>query len=400
MIVVKRILSLILVISILSLALVGCNSNDQNDIATSNEAPTVELADIDDLVLEDDKIAQSFSGLDDSGLLQYIKDSVYSDLSLQLNSDNYNIEGISTIYLSQEYIDDVLYNSKENLYFGYTKSELQEQFSGSQYVFSLDENGKTIVKEFEPYDDTYEKILLNVAIGTGVILVCVVVTVATDGADLPVAAIFAASAESGAIAALCSTVISGATAGIVTGIETHDFDESMKAAALSGSEGFKWGAIGGAITGGLSKAFEIVSSSATVVSEVAIPTPRQSEIAALEMYGGEEQISFLNGIEVPYGTIGSSRPDIIREVDGVLEAIEVKNYCLTSEQNVYNLAKELTREISERGANLPPNSLQRVLLDVSGREYTYSFVLKIKSFLQNTLESIYPNIPIDIVGAI
>ena len=40
------------------------------------------------------------------------------------------------------------------------------------------------------------------------------------------------------------------TAGVVTGIETGNFDEAMKAAAIAGSDGFKWGAFSGVIAGG------------------------------------------------------------------------------------------------------------------------------------------------------
>lgn len=121
-------------------------------------------------------------------------------------------------------------------------------------MFTLGDDGKTTVQKFEPYDDTYDKILLNAAIGTGVILVCVVLTVVTDGAGAPAAAaIFATSAKTGAIAAVSSALIGGTAAGVITGIETEDFDESMKAAALAGSDGYKWGAITGALTGGASE---------------------------------------------------------------------------------------------------------------------------------------------------
>ena len=49
---------------------------------------------------------------------------------------------------------------------------------------------------------------------------------------------------------LSSGLFSGVSAGVVTGMETGDFDEAMKSAALAGSEGFKWGAITGSVTGG------------------------------------------------------------------------------------------------------------------------------------------------------
>ena len=57
------------------------------------------------------------------------------------------------------------------------------------------------------------------------LVVCVVLTVATEGAGAPAAAaIFATSAKSGAIAAASSALIGGTAAGVITGIETEDFD--------------------------------------------------------------------------------------------------------------------------------------------------------------------------------
>ena len=66
--------------------------------------------------------------------------------------------------------------------------------------------------------------------------------------------IFAASAKSGTIFALLSGGLSAVASGVVTGIETGDMDEALKAAALYGSESFKWGAITGVISGGATEA--------------------------------------------------------------------------------------------------------------------------------------------------
>lgn len=52
-------------------------------------------------------------------------------------------------------------------------------------------------------------------------------------------------------------MFSGVSAGVVKGIETGDLNESMKAAALAGSEGFKWGAISGTIAGGAGEAIAL-----------------------------------------------------------------------------------------------------------------------------------------------
>ena len=140
-----------------------------------------------------------FSGMNDPNLLRYTEDIIYQNLVTSLDSEEYFVENVSAIYISQEYIDELAYNSQENIYFGYTLQELSEQFQGKKYVFTLGDDGTTIVTEFENYDDTYDRALKNVSIGTGVILVCVTVSVVTAGAGAPaISMIFAASAKTAA----------------------------------------------------------------------------------------------------------------------------------------------------------------------------------------------------------
>ena len=193
-----------------------------------------------------------FSGMNDPNLLRYTEDTIYESLVTALDSEEYFVENVSAIYISQEYIDELAYNSQANIYFGYTLQDLAEQFQGKKYVFTLGDDGTTIVTEFEDYDDTYDRALKNVAIGTGVILVCVTVSVVTGGLGAPaVSMIFAASAKTGTIMALSGGAMGGISAGIVTGMQTGNMDEALKAAALAGSEGYKWGAISGAVSGGI-----------------------------------------------------------------------------------------------------------------------------------------------------
>ena len=103
--------------------------------------------------------------------------------------------------------------------------------------------------------------LKNVAIGTGVILVCVTVSVVSAGVGAPaVSMIFAASATTAETFAISSAVFGGISAGVVRGIQTGDFNEAMKAAAMGATEGFKWGATSGAIIGDGSEAFLLKSA--------------------------------------------------------------------------------------------------------------------------------------------
>lgn len=193
----------------------------------------------------------SFTGLNDASLPGYIEDTLYTSLVSTLDSDEYFVENVQAVYISQEYIDELAYNSQANVFFGYTLAELNQQFDGAKYIFTLGENNETTVEPWTGYDDTYDRIIQNVAVGTGVILLCVTVSVVSGGAA--VSMIFAVAAKSAAIGALSGAALGGVSAGIVTGIQTGSMDEALKSAALAGSEGFKWGAISGAITGGVSE---------------------------------------------------------------------------------------------------------------------------------------------------
>lgn len=261
----KKVLAIVL---ICVLILVGCSQSAEHPPADESTVSSTqkEEKEVQEQVIEEDEDSlvdnpapvdskvpapePVFSKLNDPELLEYVEKEIYSDVSSQLG-DKYHVENVSTSYISKEYIEELAYNSKTNVFFGYSLSDLDKQFQGTRYVFTLDENGETTVVPLEGYGDTYEKVIRNVAIGSGVILICVTVSVATAGAGAPAASmIFAASAKSGAIFAASSGALSGVIAGAATGIQTHDFDEALKAGALAGSEAFKWGAISGAVAGG------------------------------------------------------------------------------------------------------------------------------------------------------
>lgn len=201
------------------------------------------------------EMAPSFNGMDDPQLLTFVENNVYTNLVHALDSEEYFVENVEAAYISQEYIEELTYNSQANIYFGYTLQELDQQFQGDRYVFTLDDGGKTTVQKMETvYDDSTERIIKNVAVGGGVILLCVTVSVVSGGVGAPaVSMIFAAAAESGTVAAVSSAAIGGVAATITTGYQTHDPEAAFKAGLLAGSEGFKWGAISGAVLGGASQ---------------------------------------------------------------------------------------------------------------------------------------------------
>jgi hypothetical protein len=206
-----------------------------------------------------------------------------NELAFQLvnqleNNENIIVETVNPIYISQEYINELEYNSQENVYYGYKLSDVDPAFGDVQYAFTV-ENGETVAVPLGDYvaDTTLSTIIKNTAIGTGVIVFCVTLSIVTGGAGTPVAVtaahtIFtcaATTAASGAAIGIATGgLFTGATelAGQLSSGEKIDWAELGKATALGASDGFKWGAIVGAVTGGVQGAYQISSTAKNVGS--------------------------------------------------------------------------------------------------------------------------------------
>lgn len=330
-------------------------------------------------------------GLTEEETVAFAEKAIEEAVKLNLGSDNIIVD-VDTQLVSKEYLHSLLANSKENIYFGFTDSQLQEMFGNTMVVFMLDENGKTTVVPYEEYTNPYAPVLRDVAIGAAVILVCVTVSIATAGGATPVVhAVFAAAAKGGAIGGLSGALIKGTTSAVVTAVQTGDIQQSMDAFIINGANGFKTGAIIGAATAGVSKAISIMTSG--------IPSWRESELAAQEQFGGNSQVAYSNRQPVPYGYENSTRPDLVRKLkDGTLEALEVKNYDLTGAANKCVMYNELRREVSDRVANMPIGTLQRVVLDTRGRGYSSEFIKGIISEIKEVCNPFYEDIPVSLLA--
>ncbi|MBQ9043037.1 MAG: hypothetical protein IJ111_15330 [Eggerthellaceae bacterium] len=315
----KKTVSIILAFVLACMGLPACSSKAQ--ISSSDSQKVVPVADIqpEKIDIAAESASMNFADLSDPKLQRFIEDTVYAELIDQIDTDKYFIENVEATYVSKEYLDELAYNSQTNIYFGFSLADLEEAFEGQKYIFTLGEDGHTAVKVFEEYDDTYDQVIRNVAIGAGVILVCVTISAVTAGAGVPAASmIFAVSAKSGAVAALSGGAISGGFSALVTGLETGDPEAALKAAALSGSEGFMWGAIGGALFGGAGEA--------------------RAYSNALKAFKGAE----LNGITAKEAAI------MQRESKYPLDLI--KQFKSVDEYNVYRQAGLKTKMVSGRTA--------------------------------------------------
>ena len=351
-------------------------------VPTTSELPP--LGDVPEYTAE-----PSFASLGDSDHLQYIEDQVFASAESELASDDYAIEDVTASYVSQEYIDELAFNSQENIYFGYSLSEIEAQFQDTSYVFSLGDDGQTEVRAREGYDDSFDLITRNVAIGAGVILVSVTISLLAAPAGASTAAVvFAVSAKTGAASAISSAALGGVVSGAATAIETGDLNAALKDAAVAASEGLKWGAIAGAVGGGIGNAKALPLPSR---SNPKVPGPRESELYALWKYGGTEQKSFLKGKEVSRNVAGSVRPDVVFKKGNREVAVEVKNYDL--EKNFNSLRVTLRNQIAFRKLQLPKGMSQMILLDVRGRGYTSAFLKERIELLKRE----FPDVVIDVI---
>ncbi len=341
-----------------------------------------------------DETKLSFSGLDDENLQNYIIDTLYAGINAEFSNDDYNIDDITTVYISKEYLEEVEYNSKSNIYFGYDIHELMQKFNGKKYVFTVGKDGKTSVEEFKNYEEHYHKMLKNVVIGAGVILVCATVSIVSGGT---VSIIFAASAKTATEFAISSATLNGIIASAIEYYKTGDIQKSLEKGGLEASEGFKWGAILGGTTGGFKELVTQANATRKLKTMNFHERGIHSEARASKKYGGREQVSYFNGKEVNSSVQGATRPDLVREVNGKLEAIEIKNYNLNSKQSRKGLIKELKRQITSRVEHLPKGSQQRVVLDIQGKNYDKKTLNGVIKEIQESCKDVYPNLPVDIM---
>lgn len=197
---------------------------------------------------------EEYVSLEDAELAESLEEGIYDSLVAELDSDEYLVEEVEVAYVSQEYIEELSYNSLGNVFFGYSLEDVVDHFGDAPYVFTA-QDGHTVVREFVSYDETWDEIARNVAMGTGVIVILATVAVVAPavGAPQAVTAIFTFATKGAIVGAAIDAPVSGALAGIATGLETGDADEAIRSAALAASEGYRSGAIIGAATGGLTE---------------------------------------------------------------------------------------------------------------------------------------------------
>jgi len=183
--------------------------------------------------------AEQSVDLGDPEVLSQIQEAVYSELAGIADSDSVISIDVQTVYISQEYIDEIGYNSKANVFFGYTLAELNEQFGDTAYVFTLGEDGQTIAIPFENYNDIWDRVIRNYAIGFGVVLVLVTVSVVSaQFGQVEISLMFAERAAVTIKTGIDEAFEGGLVKGLITYLSTGEIEPTLESAALESSEDF------------------------------------------------------------------------------------------------------------------------------------------------------------------
>jgi|GEM_PF-4866021 len=121
-------------------------------------------------------------------------------------------------------------------------------------------------KDGEYFDDAAAKLELGsqfnlndlakkMAVGSGVVIVCVLLNVATAGSTVPFACFIAGAAKGALYGSVTGLASEAAMRAITTAIKTGSAVDTMYSFIEGAVDGYKWGAIFGAITGGLASKY-------------------------------------------------------------------------------------------------------------------------------------------------
>lgn len=122
-------------------------------------------------------------------------------------------------------------------------------------VLNYQSNGKYFdgEKVYKMVGDKFDvnSFVAKYAIGSGVIVICVVLNAVTAGVSNPIACLITAASKASVTMAVKTAAFGAATKAIINAIKSGGNGEETLYGALEGSaDGFMWGAIYGAVTGG------------------------------------------------------------------------------------------------------------------------------------------------------
>ncbi len=138
---------------ICALALSACGRGPMPSVETSPTQGTLE---------------PEWQDLSDPEALKSMEQSLQTELLSLLSGTDVTVEAV---YVSQEYLEELRYNSQQNLFFGMTLEELQQAFGGQFYGVTYSTEGEPQVTSMEEPSDILGTLARST--GSGKVMVCI-----------------------------------------------------------------------------------------------------------------------------------------------------------------------------------------------------------------------------------
>lgn len=218
---VKRFISVLLIGCLLSVSLSGCGISSQHLEMTYDENENEDIKDWDsvdnsDVTNWDNATIVSWSDVDE------YSDWVYSEIVFSDLSEDMPVVECRIL----DYQSNGKYFDGEKIY-----TLVGDKFDVNSFVAKY-------------------------AVGTGVIVICVVLNVVTAGVSTPVTCFIAGAADASVSMAIKGAAFGAATKAIISAIQSGgDFEDILYGSLEGSADGYMWGAIYGAATGGFSSKY-------------------------------------------------------------------------------------------------------------------------------------------------
>lgn len=233
-------------------------------------------------------------------------------------------------------------------------------------VLNYQSNGKYFdgEKVYQMVGDKFDvnSFVAKYAIGTGVIVICVVLNVVTAGVSTPVTCFIAGAADASVSMAIKGAAFGAATKAIIRAIKSGgDVEEALYGALEGSADGYMWGAIYGAATGGFKSKY-CFTEDTPVLTDCGVR--RISEIhVGVSVYAYDENSDIYAYKPVTQVNLGETTESIRVQIDG--DIIE----CTTTHPFLTDSGWTLASELEKGNQVLSANGTYRTVTAVEAMYY-------------------------------
>ena len=241
-------------------------------------------------------------------------------------------------------------------------------------VLNYQSNGKYFdgEKVYQMVGDKFDvnSFVAKYAIGTGVIVICVVLNVVTAGVSTPITCFIAGAADASVSMAIKGAAFGAATKAIIRAIKSGgDVEEALYGALEGSADGYMWGAIYGAATGGFKSKY-CFTEDTPVLTDSGVR--RISEIHVGDsVYAYDENSGIYAYKPVTQVNLGETKETIRVQIDGeIIECTSTHPFLMDSGWTPASELEKGNQVLSTNGSYCTVTAVDVVNYDTPISTYT------------------------------